>query len=239
MQAAEGIHCTPFISVSGAVPPSELNVRDIKGLDVLEPFGEANPRPVFLLQGCRIDNIIPLSDGAHTKLAVSCGGTSLTGLMFGTRTEEFPLRIGDEANLLISPEINSYNGRESVSLRIADIRKKGLNQQKLIAAEEAYWSFRRGEKPDSRLVPVMTPERSDLAAVYRTAGQLTLSPFGLYSRLETEMNYCKFLMCLDIFSETGLMEYDRCAERVHIIQGAPKADTDLAPTMQRLKSLQR
>lgn len=236
-QAAAGEKCVPFIAVSGAIPPAELTVQGIKGLDVLEPFGEANPRPVFLLQGCKIDNIISLSNGAHTKLAVSVGGAALTGLMFGTRFEEFPLRRGDEANLLISPEINSFNNKESVSLRIIDVRKKGLNQQKLIAAEEAYYSFRRGEKADKRIIAAMIPERSDLAAVYRTAGQSRLSPMGLYSRLDTDMNYCKFLMCLDIFSETGLMEYDRCADRVHIIQGAPKADTELAPTMQRLRSL--
>lgn len=236
-QAAAGEKCVPFIAVSGAIPPAELTVQGIKGLDVLEPFGEANPRPVFLLQGCKIDNIISLSNGAHTKLSVSVGGTALTGLMFGTKFEEFPLRRGDEANLLISPEINSFNNKESVSLRIIDVRKKGLNQQKLIAAEEAYYSFRRGEKADKRIIAAMIPERSDLAAVYRTAGQSRLSPMGLYSRLDADMNYCKFLMCLDIFSETGLMEYDRCAEKVHIIQGAPKADTELAPTMQRLRSL--
>ncbi|MGN1105524.1 MAG: DHH family phosphoesterase, partial [Huintestinicola sp.] len=237
MQAAEGITCVPSIHVSGAISPAELTVQGVKGLNVLEPFGEGNPRPVFLLQGCRIDDIISLSNGAHTKLSVSAGGTQLTGLMFGTKTDEFPLKRGDEANLLVSPEINSYNGKESVSLRIADIRRKGLNQQKLIAAEETYYMFRRGERLDSRLIPLMIPERADLAAVYKSAGRLRLSPMGLFSRLETEMNYCKFLLCLDIFSETGLMEFDRCAEKVHIIPGAPKANTDLAPTMQQLKAL--
>ncbi|MCI7767649.1 MAG: single-stranded-DNA-specific exonuclease RecJ [Oscillospiraceae bacterium] len=237
MQAAEGITCVPSIQVSGAVSPAELTVENVKGLDVLEPFGEGNPRPVFLLQGCRIDNIISLSNGAHTKLALSGGGTSLTALMFGTKPEEFPLQRGDEANLLVSPEINSYNGKESVSLRVSDIRKKGLNQQKLIAAEDAYYRFRRGESLESRLISAITPERADLAAVYKSAGRNELSPTGLYSRLETEMNYCKFLICLDIFSEAGLMKYDRCAERVHIIPGAPKADTEQTPTMKRLRSL--
>lgn len=237
MQAAEGIPCVPIIEVSGAISPSELTVQGVKGLGVLEPFGEGNPRPVFLLQGCRIEDIISLSNGAHTKLLISAGGAQLTGLMFGTKTDEFPLKRGDEANLLVSPEINSYGGKESVSLRITDIRRKGLNQQKLIGAEETYYMFRRGEKLDGRLIPLMTPERADLASVYKAAGRLRLSPMGLFSRLETEMNYCKFLLCLDIFSETGLMEFDRCAEKVHIIHGAPKANTDLAPTMQRLKAL--
>lgn len=237
LQAAEGVKCVPFVQVSGMVSPSELTVQGVKGLNVLEPFGEGNPRPVFLLQGCRIDDIISLSNGAHTKLSVSAGGTQLTGLMFGTKTDEFPLKRGDEANLLVSPEINSFGGRESVSLRITDIRRRGLNQQKLMAAEDTYYSFKRGERLDGRLIPLMIPERADLAAVYKAAGRQRLSPMGLYSRLETEMNYCRFLLCLDIFSESGLMEYDRCAEKIHIILGAPKADTDLAPTMQRLKAL--
>ncbi|MGN1101493.1 MAG: single-stranded-DNA-specific exonuclease RecJ, partial [Huintestinicola sp.] len=94
MQAAEGVQCVPIIQVSGAISPSELTVQGVKGLTVLEPFGEGNPRPVFLLQGCRIDDIISLSNGAHTKLSVSAGGTQITGLMFGTKTDEFPLKRG-------------------------------------------------------------------------------------------------------------------------------------------------
>ncbi|MBP1547040.1 MAG: single-stranded-DNA-specific exonuclease RecJ [Oscillospiraceae bacterium] len=236
-QAADGVSCVPYISVSGAVTASELTVEQVKGLDVLEPFGEGNPRPVFLLQGCVISEVISLSGGAHTKLALSGGGAALPALMFGTKTAEFPLKKGDEVNLLVSPEINKYNNKETVSLRAADIRRKGLNQQKLIAAEDTYYRFRRGEALDKRLIPIMIPERTELAEVYRAAGKNDYSPQSLYSRINSDMNYCKFLLCLDIFAESGLMDYDRCAEKVHIIEGAPKADTEQAPTMRRLRAL--
>ncbi len=232
--ASAGASVQPSVTVCGAVSPSELTVDGIEGLSVLEPFGEGNPRPVFLLADCIVGDIIPLSGGAHTKLMLTAGGTGFAGLMFGTKTEEFPYRRGDEVNLLISPEINSYNGRKSVSLRITDIRKKGLSQPKLIAAEETYYAFRRGENIDSRLIGLITPERADLAAVYKAAGRDRLSVSGLYSRVSGSMNYCRFLICLDVFAESGLIEYDRCAGKVNIIPDAPKADTSLSPTMSRL-----
>ncbi|MGN1090283.1 MAG: single-stranded-DNA-specific exonuclease RecJ [Huintestinicola sp.] len=226
------------INVCGMLSPQLLTVEQIEGLDVLEPFGEGNPRPVFLLPDCVISDVIPISEGAHTKLMVRCGGALVTGLMFGTRTDSFAYRKGDEVNLLISPEINSYNGRKSVALKITDIRRKGLNQQKMIAAEEVYCSLRRGEKPDSRLIPKLIPSREELAAVYRAMGMERIYAEVLYGRLVSDdMNYCKFLICLDIFSESGLVEYDRCSGYVSIIRGAPKADTQLAPTMIKLKAM--
>ncbi|MFR0736513.1 MAG: hypothetical protein ACLSHR_06220 [Oscillospiraceae bacterium] len=44
--------------------------------------------------------------------------------MFGTKTAEFPYKKGDVVNVIASPEINTFGGRKSVNLRIADIRKK-------------------------------------------------------------------------------------------------------------------
>ena len=138
-------------------------------------------------------------------------------------------------NVIASPEINTFGGRKSVNLRIADIRKKGINQSKLIAAEEAYYAFKRGERIDRRLIPHITPERADLAAVYKALGKDTISPFGLFQRVGGDMNYCKFLICLDVFAQSGLMAYDKGADRISVIQGAPKADTEKAPIMEALR----
>lgn len=234
--AADGISPRPTVRACGGVTAAELTVSSVEGLDILEPFGEGNPRPLFLLQGSVIEDIIPLKNGEHTKLTVSSGGMRFTGLMFGTKTDSFPYSRGDEVNMLVSPEINEYNGRKSVSLRISDIRRKGLNQSKLIAAEDTYYAFRRGEKLDSRLIEYITPKREELAAVYRAIGRSHFSAPGLYGKMGGGLNYCKFLICLDIFEESGLITYDRCTDRIGIIPGAPKADTEQTPTMQRLRA---
>lgn len=235
--AEREIHFTPFIRVCSAVSPEELTVENVENLDVLEPFGEGNPRPVFLLGGAAIKEIIPLSKGAHTKLTLTAGGKEFTGLMFGTKTEEFPYNKGDEVNLLVCPEINEYGGNRSVNLRITDIRKSGLVQQKLIAAEDTYFRFRRGEKLDAKLISYITPERNELAAVYRGLKDKRISPPELYGTLGMDINYCKFLLCLDIFSETGLIAFDRCAGLLSIIPDAPKAELESSATMKKLRAM--
>lgn len=236
--AAEGVNVRQSVTVSGAVTLSELTLESVSGLDILEPFGECNPRPVFLLSDCVIADVVPLSNGAHTKLMLSDGKNTVPGLMFSVKTAEFPYRKGSEVNLLVSPELNTYNNRTSVSLHIKDIRLKGLSQQKLTAAEDAYLALRIGEKTDSRLLPRITPCREDLAIVYRALGKDRLSPFGLYGRLGAQaMNYCKFLLCLDIFREAGLVEYDLAAGIIKAVQGAAKADTENTPTAARLRKL--
>lgn len=233
----KGISLSPEISVCGTAAAAELTVENTEGLNVLEPFGEGNPRPVFLLSDCVIADIVPLSGGAHTKLVLSYCGASLTGLMFGVKTSGLPYKKGSEVNIIASAEINEYMGRRSVNLKIADIRRKGLNQSKLIAAENAYYAFKRGEKTDPRLIPLITPERADLAAVYKALGRDRLSPFGLFERVGTDINYCKFLICLDVFSQAGLIDFDTGAERVSVIPDAPKADTEKTPVMISLRRL--
>ncbi len=218
----------------GGISPVDLTVEAVEGLDILEPFGEGNPRPLFLIEGI-CEDIIALKGGDHTKLMVNCGGTRFPALMFGTKTDTVPYRKGEEVNMLVTPEINEYGGKKSVTLKVADIRKKGLNQSKLIAAEETYKAFRRGEGLDLRLTQYITPKREELIEVYRAMGKSIFSPLGLYGRTGSAMNYCKFLICLDIFEECGLIFHDRCRDLVGIIEGAPKADTDKAPTMQKLK----
>ncbi|MGN0643186.1 MAG: single-stranded-DNA-specific exonuclease RecJ [Huintestinicola sp.] len=239
--SAEGISYVPKAEAVKAVMPSELTVENIKGLDVLEPFGEGNERPVFLIAGAVIKDIIPLSRGAHTKLILNCGGTELAGLMFSEKTAGFAYKQGNSVNLLVSPEINSFRGRESVSLKITGISLTGINISRCIAAEDAYRAFRRNEAVDKKLVSRMIPDRNALAAVYRAAGEETLSPQTIYSRIcaVPDINLCKVLLCIDIFEESGLMEYDRCTDKVHIIKGAPKADTAKAPSYIKICAMEK
>lgn len=231
------------VAVCKAVTAQELTVENVEGLEALEPFGEGNPRPLFLLADCRVEGISPLSGGAHSKLTLSVGGMNMQALKFRASPEELPCKRGDTVNVLISPEINEYNGRKSVTVRIEDIRRQGLNQSKLMAAEEAYGSFRRGRMTDKRLIGAMLPKREDLAAVYKVLSPEMCSLMRVYSfalSSAPELNYCKFLICLDVFAEAGLAVYDRAAGTVKaaaVIPGTPKADLAATGTMIKLRGL--
>ncbi|MDE6593817.1 MAG: hypothetical protein K2K57_12245, partial [Oscillospiraceae bacterium] len=239
------------VRVCSSVGPGDLTVENVEGLAVLEPFGEGNPRPLFLLADCTVSEMSPLSNGAHSKLVLTGNGggnnaaggnrvATLSAVIFGKSPKELPCKQGDVINALISPEINEFGGRRSVSVQVRDIRRQGMNQAKLMAAEEAYDSFRRGEMKDPRLISGMTPARDELVAVYKSFGKekMPKAPImRLYDGVfESGINYCKFLICLDIFAEAGLIEYDRIAGRAGIIPGAPKADLSLTDTMRKLQA---
>lgn len=238
--AAQGVSVREVIHVCGTVFPGELTVENVEGLSALEPFGEGNPRPLFLLADCRVESISPLSGGAHSKLTLSAGGMSVQALKFRVSPGELPCRAGDTVNVLISPEINIYNDRKSVSVRIEDIRRQGLNQSKLMAAEEAYGKFRRGDMRDKKLLSAMLPAREELTAVYKGLSRDMGTLLRLYSEAakgSPGLNYCKFLICLDIFTEAGLAVYDRAAGTAAVVPGAPRADLEAAGTMKKLRQL--
>jgi len=196
---------------------------------------------MFALLGARLGEVIPLSGGTHTKLKLFYGNRTVLGLMFGTKTAEFPYRAGDTLDLLAYPEINTYGGQSSVNLRIADCRRNGIPQKKYFAALDAYESYKRGEGADKALLTRIVPGRSELAAVYRaipeTPADMDSVFFRVYSQLPDSMNYCKFRLAADIFEETGLIAIDLYSETVIRLPVDKKVDLDSSAILSELKSL--
>lgn len=221
--------------------PEELTVEEISSLGSLEPCGEGNPKPMFAMLGARLDGVVPLSGGAHTKLKLAYGNKAVLGLMFGTKTAEFPYKAGDLLDILAYPEINTYGGQSTVNVRIEDCRRNGVPQKKYFAALDAYERYKRGESADKALVPRIVPDRNGLAAVYRaipeTAASMDSVFSALYSKLGDDMNYCRFRLSLDIFAETGLAEVDLYSETVRRTASPHKINLDDSALLTELRSL--
>ena len=65
-----------------AVAPHLLTVEAVESLDLLEPCGTGNPRPVFLLQGAQVHAMSQVGRGRHlnwlpaSTMAPSWGASS-------------------------------------------------------------------------------------------------------------------------------------------------------------------
>lgn len=221
--------------------PEELTVEEISSLASLEPCGEGNPKPLFAMLGARLDGVVPLSGGAHTKLKITYGNKTVLGLMFGMKTAEFPYRAGDMLDILAYPEINTYGGQSAVNLRIEDCRRNGVSQKKYFAALDAYERYRRGEGADKALIPRIVPDRNALEAVYRAIPEADTDMdtvfFEVSRKLPDEMNYCKFRLALDIFTETGLIGTDPYSGTVRRLRVNKKVDLDDSALLAELRSL--
>ncbi|MCI8291242.1 MAG: single-stranded-DNA-specific exonuclease RecJ [Clostridia bacterium] len=89
----------PVIDIDKQVDIKAIDCMAVRELDLLEPFGEANRRPIFAYKNLKIDSIRALSDGKHLKMTVKDGNTIVNAIGFnmGQYTKEF--MIGDKIDI--------------------------------------------------------------------------------------------------------------------------------------------
>lgn len=203
----------PKLTVDAVVSPDQLTVEEVARLSCLEPFGSANPSPTVMLDGMRLERIIPLSEGKHCKLRLSRGNASVQVLCFFTRPDQIEALPGDLIDAACSVSINEYQGQRSVSLRCRDYRLHGCDLEALWRGEQRYERYLRAEN----LAQDMVPSREETAVIYRYLRQkktLSLSAEALFCQIvrETPLDYVRFRIALSVMLELGLLEKKPCGE---------------------------
>lgn len=113
----------PIIYIDDELKLKDINMDLVKSISILEPFGEANKVPLFLIRNLKIDSIRALSEGRHLKLTLRDENFVINAIGFelGYLAEEY--RIGDRIDVVGTLEINSFNGFSSIQINMEDIRK--------------------------------------------------------------------------------------------------------------------
>src|SRR5690606_18205989 len=87
-------------------------------LALLEPLGEGNEEPLFLLEGAMVDDVAVVGEG-HLKLALRAGERRLTA--FGWEMGDRADSIGARVDLFGSLRPDSWRGGDAIELRIEGI----------------------------------------------------------------------------------------------------------------------
>jgi single-stranded-DNA-specific exonuclease len=87
-------------------------------LAMLEPVGEGNEEPLFLLSGVQVDDVNVVGQG-HLKLSVRMGDRRFTA--FGWEMGDLSGEIGARVDLLGSLRPDSWRGGDAIELRIAGL----------------------------------------------------------------------------------------------------------------------
>lgn len=194
--------------IDAVLPQGAASVSIVKELGCLEPFGAGNETPVFLLPQCRIESIIPLSNDKHLRLRLWQNGQIFYALYFGVSSRQFPYGAGETVDIAANLELNEYNGEVSVSIKIKGVHPGSLPQDKLIIGRQYYEKLRRREPLTEKITQYITPNREDIAQIYRYLKQCRGFGWGydlLWCRLG-KINFCKMMLCLDIMEEMGLLQ---------------------------------
>lgn len=113
----------PVIKLDDEISLKDINIKAVKELNMLEPFGEANRMPMFLCRNLKIQSIRTLSDGKHIKLILKDSGFYIDAIGFNLGYMAENYKIEDKIDICGTLEINEFNGRETVQINLKDIRK--------------------------------------------------------------------------------------------------------------------
>jgi single-stranded-DNA-specific exonuclease len=113
----------PILQVDAGITLDNVNRDLLESLKQLEPFGESNKMPIFVLKNLKIQSIRALSEGKHLKITLTDNKNTIDAIGFNMGSKANEYRIGDKVDVAGSIEINSFNGVDSIQINLKDIMK--------------------------------------------------------------------------------------------------------------------
>ncbi len=111
------------LAIDAELPLEQLDFSVLNWLNKFAPFGQDNPQPKFVAYNQTIQEIVTMgSDKQHIKLRLA----NIWVLGFSRAKEWQNLAINDKIDLVYTPEINQFNGRQELQARAVDL--KPINQ---------------------------------------------------------------------------------------------------------------
>lgn len=120
----DGETLTKSVRIDCELPLSAVSKDLFTSITQLEPFGMANPQPVFATRDVVIDDIRVLGrERKHLKLQVRPSNSQLfEAIAFNMGEFAKDLKIGDTIGLAYMIDENTWNGNTKLQLKIKDIK---------------------------------------------------------------------------------------------------------------------
>ena len=175
---------------------SETTVRLLRAL---EPTGCGNPEPIFRASVQLVEARAIGAQGAHLRLICGENGVRRTGIYFGAGAKAASL--GEQAEILFTPQLNTWNGRTDVQLRLSALRDEDLLSQ-IEAARPAESANQR-----NFLTQLLYNKEHDSAADLSAAGtHARPAEFSDVQALLSRRAQGTILLCADLDTARGLIE---------------------------------
>lgn len=121
-----GVELVSVVDIEAEIKLADLNWQLVDELSKMEPFGEANPKPLFMAKNLNIETVQTVgADGKHLKVLVSQDGDlnnlhKLIGFSFGDWCAK--LSAGDKIDIVFELGVNEWNGNRELQLKITDLK---------------------------------------------------------------------------------------------------------------------
>lgn len=222
------------IRIDAEPSEEELTVPIYRTLQALQPFGEDNREPVFILRKARIVRSVLCGQDKHLKIyLLPDTGDRMTGDMEseeGTPMEAIAFGFGDMSalyapgrvvDILFSLRVNTWMSKETLSLNVVDLRfgrTGNLLEDDPDVPEKLYINrlpLRQVAMLAKRSEEELLPQKSDIRNVYiflknRFGEEICECDANLLAAMinaeyGSELHAFSIMRIIDIFSEAGLL----------------------------------
>jgi len=111
----------PSIDIDAELILSDLNEKMVRELESLEPFGMANPEPMFYTRGLKLKGQAQSLGRETLKFWVTDGATTYQAIGFGMAGLLSSLMQAESFDLVYTPKIDNWRQDESLILEAKDI----------------------------------------------------------------------------------------------------------------------
>ncbi len=196
-----------------------------KELSILEPFGNMNPTPNFIMRNLKVLRAYLIGGGSHTKFVLEQNGHTINAVMFHRSYLALNIKENDVIDVLFTLEVNKFNNTESVQMILQDVKLSDDYISYFKDETALYQSFNMGEAIDADDI---IPTREDFVTVYTLLrkefriGNDMMTETEIYHMLSAQksphIRLAKLKIILDILNELkictvrevspGIYQYD-------------------------------
>lgn len=127
-----GKELKPIINIDLKLEPSEVDGNLISDIERLQPFGAANPNPVFTLYNLTLlQKKLMGSNKDHLKLVVEDSLHNTYDCIWWSRGD-ISLMSGDKLDIAFCPQLNTYNGSTTIQLIVQDLHSPNLKDDDIV-----------------------------------------------------------------------------------------------------------
>ena len=235
-QVSQGQELPSVLEIDAAVTPEVLTLEDVESLDLLEPCGTGNPRPVLVITGAQVQSMTQVGRGRHLKMRLESKGQVIEAIFFSADGAQLGLHPGCRVDAAFYPNINEFRGVRCVQLQIVDLKPAPSRAQ----LEQAIFDkYRRGEPLTDKEARFLLPERQEFVDLWRWLERQSLCS-GIVEETPVRIarNVCRSagcgkevpartMLCLDVLAERGLISVTTRVDRLQITVHRPQQKVDL------------
>lgn len=230
----------------------ELSIEDVtlnlaKEITLLEPFGNMNPAPSFIIKSVRVLRAYLIGTGNHTKFIFEKNGITVNAVMFHKSYLNLKISENDLVDIAFSLDVNSFNNVESVQMIIQDIKHSEEFLSYFTSEVQLYRDVRNGKSFLSS--DDIIPTRDDFVAVYSflrkefRMGNDMMTEVEMYKKFSTIKDFnirlAKLKIILEILNELKICTVEELPGGIYrydIYFSAEKTNIEKSSILKKIKN---